>query len=77
MQFCNFFNIETEYWMESDGEIEADIRQPQPPPSLLFDSPPTQEEEETKAVVWWIIAFVSLFQSLHFIPERAISWLIK
>ena len=77
MQFCNFFNTETEYWMESDGEIEADIQQSEPPPSLLLDCPPTQEEEETKAVVWWIIAFVALFQSLHFIPERAISWLIK
>ena len=34
-----------QYWMESDGDIEADIQQPQRPPSLLLDSPPTQEEE--------------------------------
>jgi len=47
------------------------------PPSLRLDSPPNQEEQEAKAVVWWIVAFVSLFQLLHFILDRAISWLFK
>ena len=27
--------------------------------------------------MWWILTFVSLFQTLHFIPEKAISWLIR
>ena len=27
--------------------------------------------------MWWIVAFISLFQSLHVIPDRAIAWLIK
>lgn len=69
-------HVETEYGMESDGEIETDIQQ-SVSPSLPLDSPPNQEEQETKAVVWWIVAYVSLFQSLHFIPDRAISWRFK
>ena len=79
LTFHPFFQITgdiQEYWIESDGEIEEDIQQPSPPP-LLIDTPERSEDREVNAIVWWILTFVYLFQTLHFIPETAISWLIR
>ena len=60
--------------MESDGEIDNDTTvAPSPLPTHL---PAAPEDQESKAVVWWIISFVSLFQTLHCISDRAISWLL-
>ena len=68
-------DMEREYWAESDNEIEADLQSI--PPPLFADSPPRHDEKDVKSVVWWIVLFVSVFQTLHFIPEKAISWLIR
>ena len=69
--------MEQEHWIESDNEIEMDVQTLVPPP-LLCDSPQkSKEDQEMEAVVWWIVAFLSLFQTLHFIPERAMSWLFR
>lgn len=47
-------------------------------PSLLPDSPPHQgEDNSVRSVAWWIVMFLSLFQTLHFISDKAISWLIQ
>ena len=32
---------------------------------------------ETDPLVWWIVAFVSVFQTLHCISDRGIAWLLK
>ena len=35
------------------------------------------QKTEVKTVVWWIVAFISLFQTLHVIPDHAVAWLVK
>lgn len=49
------------------------------PPPLYenLESPPSEDEREIDAVVWWIVSFVSLFQTFHFIPDKALLWLLK
>ena len=48
-----------------------------PPAPSLDDEGTCCDDEECKALVWWIVTFLSLFQTLHFLPDRAIYWLIK
>lgn len=43
-------------------------------PDMLEES--SSANEEDKAVVWWIVAFVGVFQALHSITDRAVTWLI-
>ena len=62
---------EIEYWEESDTEIMDDMDQPIPQ-----DMNESELNVEQKSLIWWIALFVSLFQTLHFIPERAIGWLL-
>ena len=49
------------------------------PPPLYenLESPPSKDEREIDAVVWWIVSFASLFQTFHFIPDKALLWLLK
>ena len=80
MIFDLFLVNETEHWLESDNEIEGDIHQFLSLPPLLPDVPPPAQVTENKkveAVIWWIVTFISLFETLHFIPERAVLWLMK
>ena len=63
---------EKQFWIEDD-EILADIQEQECLP-LLADQ---NEDQESKAVVWWVIMFISLFQTLHFISDQAITWLVK
>lgn len=65
---------EQEHWVENDAEIDEDMQELLPP---LPSEDEHVEDHETKAVVWWIVAFVSLFQTLHCISDQAISWLIR
>lgn len=67
-------DTEVEYWQESDGEIEQDLSS-QSPNDLV--SPQKETETDHSILVWWIVTFVSLFQTLHCISDRAIAWLLK
>ena len=64
-------DIETEYWEESDAEIAEDL---EPPRNL--DTTEDELNPEQTSLIWWIMLFVSLFQTLHVIPQRAIGWLL-
>ena len=66
--------FEAEYW-EQDEDSEEPFEEPSADPTEA--TPPSPEDKEVSAVVWWIVAFISLFQSLHVISDRAIAWLIK
>ena len=48
-----------------------------PPSPAQDDTKASPEHFEVKTVVWWIVAFISLFQTLHVIPDRAVAWLVK
>lgn len=61
-----------EYW-EDDEDIKDDFGELSP--SQLTPSSP--QDREVNTIVWWIVAFISLFQTLHVIPDKAIAWLIK
>lgn len=63
--------METEYWEESDAEIAEDL---EPPPNL--DTTEDELNPEQITLIRWIVLFVSLFQTLHVIPQRAIGWLL-
>ena len=68
-----FLLVQREYWIEEDSEIEKDIHAF----AEEVDSNNGQENMETAGpAVLWIVAFVSLFQTLYSIPEKAISWLL-
>ena len=65
-------SIQTEYWEESDTEITEDLDGP-PLPEESND--PTLSAEQV-SIIQWIMLFVSLFMTLHVIPQRAIDWLL-
>ncbi len=66
-----------EYWEQDyediEGEFDGQIVNHDV--SQLTSSPP--EDNDVNAFVWWTVAFLSLFQSLHVISDKAIAWLIK
>lgn len=72
--FCVFVDAETEYWCESDSEIEQDLNPHQIPPSPLQTNRASKSpDREHEPLVWWIVAFVSIFQTLHSISDQAIE----
>ena len=62
-----------EYWMESDGDVDKDLCKP-PPFQQTLESP---QKSSIEPVIWWIVAFIRLMRTLHKLPDRAVSWLIK
>ena len=72
--------LDAEFWEESDQDMDPEFSDcSSVAPSELEDDVygPTPEDPEEKAIVRWIVAFISLFQTLHVIPDRAIAWLIR
>ena len=72
--------LDAELWEESDQDMDPEFSDySSVAPSELKDDVygPTPEDPEEKAIVWWIVAFISLFQTLHVIPDRVIAWLIR
>ena len=37
----------------------------------------SEQDKTSISIVWWIMLFINVFQTLHFIPDRAIAWLLK
>ena len=70
MVIIYFLDVDTEYWEENESEVEEDLEV-----SIPSQEPEMNGEEEHQ-LVWWIMLFLSLFQTLHAIPEKAISWLL-
>ena len=68
--------VELEYWEESDSELQEDFStdEPQTLTELHSDS---QCSVTHRSLIWCIMTFVSLFQTLHFIPDRAADWLLQ
>ncbi len=64
--------IKTEYWEESDAEIADDLESP----PLPGGSDEDQLDLEQQSLIRWIMLFITLFQTLHVIPERAVGWLL-
>ena len=67
-----------EYWIESDVDIDEDIRDDtnRAPPITLSDSD-ASKKLESHSVVKWIVVLLSIFQSRFFVTNRAMTWLIK
>ena len=59
--------------MESDGDIDKDLCEP-PSFQQTLESPQKSSHEP---VVWWIVTFIRLIRTLHKLPDRAVTWLIK
>lgn len=59
--------------MESDGDVDKDLCKP-PAFQQTLESP---QKSSFEPVVWWIVAFIHLMRTLHKLPDRAVSWLIK
>ena len=65
---------EIEHWNEDDSDIDADFK----------DLSPTSDcvqvdhlcEANDKAIIWWIVTFTCVFQTLHSLSSRSISWLL-
>ena len=69
MVIIYFLDADTGYWEENESEVE-DLEV-----SIPSQEPEMNGEEEHR-LIWWIMLFLSPFQTLHAIPERAISWLL-
>ena len=63
----------TEFWEESDDDIDADFGADDAPPMPIE---PTQQKDNPDAVVWWITLFLCIFRSVHFLPDKAVAWLL-
>lgn len=59
--------------MESDEEVDKDLCEP-PTFQQILESPQKSSHEP---IVWWIVTFICLIRTLHKLPDRAVSWLIK
>ena len=66
-----------EFWAETEEELIDDIQSVAPcrPPLPAEEEP--GHDVECHTVVWWVVVFVSLFQTIHSISDKAISWLLK
>ena len=70
-----------EYWDESDSDINedfsvADLQNDEPnTPDLPMTSQEVNEDE--KSIIWWVVVFTCLLETLHSLPSRAITWLLK
>ena len=61
--------------MESDGDVDKDNDLCEPPSfQQSLESP---QKSSIEPIVWWIVAFIRLLRTLHKLPDRAVSWLIK
>ena len=63
-----------EYWEDSDSDIDADFSTSSHAPALPDVESPKKENQD--GVVWWITMFVCIFRSVHFLPDRAVAWLL-
>jgi len=67
-----FFNPtgDTEYWNESDSEIDEDFSQEMseepPTPDESYASQAEQLSNDEQSVIWWVIAFSCVFELLPF-----------
>ena len=68
-----------EYWIESDVDIDEDIRDDtnRAPPIITLSDSDASEKTESHSVVKWIVVLLSIFQSRFFVTNRAMTWLIK
>ena len=60
--------------MESDNDVDEDL---QCKPPLFQQNLESPQKSSDEPVVWWIVVFISLIRTLHKLPDRAVSWLIK
>ena len=71
---------ETEYWNESDSEIDEDFSQEKsnepPTPDESHASQAEELSNDEQSVVWWVIAFTCVFETLHSLSSRAVAWLL-
>lgn len=71
-----FICIYLECWLESDKDIIADIEPPQTLDTEIV-SANSEQNKSSRSIVWWIVLFINVFQTLHFISDQAIMWLLK
>lgn len=69
IEFC----IETDMEIDEDMEIKS-ANIPPPEVSLVQDSP---KKAELIIVVKWIITLLSVFQTIFFLTNRALNWLLR
>lgn len=51
-----------------------------PPPQQFCENDLGEKEDvsqDEEAVVWWIVAFTCIFQTLHSLSSRAVSWVLN
>jgi len=62
--------------IEEDFSTQASNDEPTiPPPSQTVSDEGLTPDEQ--AVVWWIVAFTCIFETLHSLSSRAVTWLLK
>lgn len=69
-----------EYWDERDSDVDADFKDDEPPSmpaQLLEDHVDGILSPDDHDIIWWVVAFTCLFQTLHSLSSRAVSWLLK
>ena len=63
-----------EYWEDSDYDIDDDFDLTAPPAPITHTP---QKDCRDASVVWWISVFLCVFRSVHFLPDKAIAWLLS
>ncbi len=71
-----------EHWDEVDSELDADFPTPasptEPPTPPQGHEPVTENlSRDEQAVVWWVVVFTCVFQTLHSLSSRAVTWLLQ
>ena len=77
--------VDIAYWNEGAFELDEDFpSDDSDEPGILSTSDTArnldQEEaadRDAEAVVWWVIVFTCVFQTLHSLSSRAVSWLLN
>ena len=69
--------VSIEYWIESDLDIDEDIRDDTNRSDITLSDSDASEKTESHSVVKWIVVLLSIFQSRFFVTNRAMSMFLK
>ena len=69
---------DVEYWNENDSDIDEDfsIDVQSDEPATPNPGEASQDGDLSTDVIWWVVVFTCLFETLHSLSSRAITWLL-
>lgn len=68
-----FYIDAREFWEDSEDDMDGDFNADD---ASCTPTEARRNGDNPDAVVWWISIFLCVFRSVHFLPDKALSWLL-